>query len=136
MGDRTALVVEGLARDAASSAHGWRVLRADDDGLAFAFDVGPRHLNPAGVCHGGVIFHLADSIIGSDANSRDADTWLTAGSSIKFLAPVRAGETLVATSRLRFAAGASTRWYEAEVVSGDRLVAVAEAQMVRLRSAG
>jgi uncharacterized protein (TIGR00369 family) len=38
--------------------------RLDDDGMSMGFQVEKRHLNPAGICHGGMLMTLADMQLG------------------------------------------------------------------------
>ena len=38
--------------------------RLDDDGLSMGFVVEKRHLNPVGICHGGMLMTLADMQLG------------------------------------------------------------------------
>ena len=38
--------------------------RLDDDGLSMGFLVEKRHLNPVGICHGGMLMTLADMQLG------------------------------------------------------------------------
>lgn len=38
--------------------------RIDDDGLTMGILVDERHLNPAGICHGGMLMTLADMLLG------------------------------------------------------------------------
>lgn len=51
--------------------------------------------NGHGICHGGLMFTLADSTFAFACNSRNAPT-VAAGCSIEFLKPVQGGDTLTA----------------------------------------
>lgn len=54
-------------------------------------------LNAQSVCHGGMVFLLADSALGMACNSRNQRA-VTASCAIDYLRPAHAGETLVATA--------------------------------------
>jgi len=61
------------------------------------FTVEARHLNSAGVCHGGIVFALADSALGSASCSHGIQT-LAQHADIHWLKPARAGDVLIATA--------------------------------------
>jgi len=81
-------------------------------------------LNGHGLCHGGVIFTLADTAFAYACNSRNHNT-LAAAAEIQFLAPGRAGELLAATARERAASG-RTGIYDVDVIerASGRVIAV------------
>ncbi len=54
-------------------------------------------VNGFGICHGGIIFALADSAFAFACNSR-GEPMVAAGASIEFLAPIPRGERVVATA--------------------------------------
>jgi acyl-CoA thioesterase len=54
-------------------------------------------LNAQAVCHGGMVFLLADSALGMACNSRNQRA-VTASCAIDYLRPALAGETLVAVA--------------------------------------
>lgn len=54
-----------------------------------------RHTNPHGICHGGMIFTLADTAFGQACNGHDRKT-VASGADIDFLKPGQLGSTLVA----------------------------------------
>jgi acyl-CoA thioesterase len=91
----------------------------------FELEVGPDHLNPHGVVHGGVVYSLADYAMGGALTSRlgPGERCATLEIKINYLAPVREGhlaaEAVVVerTSRIGL--------LEARVSAGDRLVALA-----------
>lgn len=72
--------------------------------------------NAHGLCHGGVIFSVADTAFGYACNSRGG-TNLAAHAAIDFLAPGRVGDVLVATARETWRSG-RTGLYEIEVATG------------------
>ena len=79
-------------------------------------------VNGHGICHGGLIFALADSAFAFACNSHGHNT-VAAGAAIEFLAPGREGELLTATATERWRAGRSGI-YEIEV-RNDRDEAIA-----------
>ena len=70
-------------------------------------------VNGHGICHGGLIFALADSAFAFACNSRGYNT-VAAGAAIEFLAPGREGDVLTASASERWRAGKSGI-YEIEV---------------------
>lgn len=74
-----------------------------------------RHdmVNGHGICHGGLIFTLADSAFAFACNSRGHNT-VAAGAAIEFLAPGHEGDVLTAEASERWRAGKSGI-YEIEV---------------------
>lgn len=96
--------------------------------------VGPRHLNPMGTLHGGVLCDVADAAMGmAYAGALDeGETFTTLELKINFLKPVRAGR-LVATGRL-VKGGHTVGLLECDVVDDkDRLVARASSTCMTLR---
>lgn len=63
----------------------------------FEMTVRADMLNAGGVCHGGILFLLADSALGYAANSYNVLT-LASSCNIDFLAPVQLGDRLSATA--------------------------------------
>ncbi len=75
--------------------------------------VRPDMVNGHGICHGGLIFALADSAFAFACNSH-GDNTVAAGAAIEFLAPGREGDLLTATATECWRAGRSGI-YEIEV---------------------
>jgi len=73
----------------------------------------PDMVNGHGICHGGLIFTLADSAFAFACNSHGHNA-LAAGAAIEFLAPGREGDVLTAVATERWRAGKSGI-YEIEV---------------------
>jgi acyl-CoA thioesterase len=71
--------------------------------------------NGQAMCHGGLIFTLADSSFGFACNSRNQRA-VAAGCSIDFLAPARLGDRLTAECREQARAGRAGM-YDARVTS-------------------
>ena len=81
-------------------------------------------INGHDLCHGGLIFTLADSAFAFACNAGNQVT-LAAGAEIHFMSPAKKGETLVAVARERASAGRSGI-YDVEVSehASGRLVAL------------
>lgn len=107
------------ARDTASAALGI-VISAVSPGRATAtMTVTPSMVQGHGTCHGGYLFLLADTAFAFACNTeRDA---VAAGADIEFLAPVRAGDLLVAEAAERTSRGRSGL-YDVTVRRGDEVV--------------
>ena len=84
--------------------------------------VRPDMVNGHGMCHGGLIFALADSAFAFACNSHGHST-VAAGAAIEFLAPGRLGDLLTASATESWRAGRSGI-YEIEV-RNDRDEAIA-----------
>jgi acyl-CoA thioesterase len=96
-----------------------------DEGVVYEADVGPQHLNPYGVAHGGVAYAMVDTSMGSAvvAELTPDEACATIEVKIVYLAAAREGP-MRCTTRLiqrtkRIAA------LESEVRQGERLVAKA-----------
>ena len=82
-------------------ASGWFGMRLDDvdEGYAeLSLVVQPEHVNGHNICHGGIIFSLADSAFAFACNSRNQST-VAQHNSISYLQPGRLGDTLTAKAR-------------------------------------
>jgi acyl-CoA thioesterase len=78
-------------------------------------------VNGHGVCHGGVIFSLADTAFACACNSWGPVT-VAAGADIVFVAPGRGGDLLTAEARMRARYGRNGV-YDVTVTRGDQLIA-------------
>ena len=81
-----------------------------------AMTVTPRMLNVAGVCHGGLVFALADSALGYAACSHGRQT-ASSQASMHWLAPGRVGDRLTAEA-VEIARTAKTALYDVAVKNG------------------
>ena len=86
---------EMFARDSASQSLGMQVKEVRPGYARLTLIVRPDMLNGHAICHGGVIFSLADSAFAFACNSRNQNT-VASGCSIDFLAPAKAGDELTA----------------------------------------
>ena len=94
-------------------------------------------VNGHGICHGGLIFSLADTAFACACNSWGPVT-VAAGCDIVFVAPASGGDVLTAAARVRSRYGRSGI-YDVTVTHGDRLVAEFRGrshQVQRLSGAG
>ena len=88
--------VRGMyAGDRASQALGMQVGEVTPGHAQVAMIVRPDMVNGHGICHGGLIFALADSAFAFACNSHGGVV-VAAGATIDFLRPARVGDRLVA----------------------------------------
>jgi acyl-CoA thioesterase len=106
--------VEALLRgDAASQRLGMKVESCGPGRATVTMRVRPDMVNGHRICHGGLIFALADSAFAFACNSY-GDNTVAAGAAIEFLAPGREGDVLRAVATERWRAGRAGI-YEIEV---------------------
>lgn len=84
-------------RDAASQDLGIRLTHISAGHAEMAMKIEPSMANGDGVCHGGLLFSLADTAMAFASNSR-GDVYVAVSASIEFLAPGRIGETVHAVT--------------------------------------
>jgi acyl-CoA thioesterase len=108
--------VDALWRgDAASQGLGMRIESCGPGHATVAMAVRPDMVNGHRICHGGIVFALADSAFAFACNSH-GDNTVAAGASIEFLRPAREGDLLRAAAVERWRAGRSGI-YEIEVAN-------------------
>jgi acyl-CoA thioesterase len=110
-----------LASDAATRMLGIEVLEHGQGRARAEMTVRDDMVNGHGLCHGGLIFSLADTAFACACNSWGPVT-VAAGADIAFVAPARRGDVLVAEARVRARYGRNGI-YDVTVTCGDRLVA-------------
>lgn len=86
-----------LARDKAVQDLGIKVTVTGAGEASAVLEIAERMQNGHGVCHGGLIFTLADTAFAFACNGYDRLT-LAAGASIEFLRPARVGDVLTAVA--------------------------------------
>lgn len=86
------------AGDRASPWFGMAIAEVDEGRAVLRLTVEGHHTNGHGICHGGVIFSLADSAFAFACNSRNVST-VAQMNTINFLAPGRLGDVLTAEAR-------------------------------------
>lgn len=120
------------ARDRASQALGMRI---EDVGPGFArmtMTVREDMVNGHDICHGGMIFTLADTAFAFACNARDVAT-VAAGCGIEFLAPAKLGDRLTATAVEQIQSG-RTGIYDVRVEDGQgATIAVFRGKSAQLR---
>ena len=124
-----------LAQDAASRALGMVLDEVGPGRARLRMTVRADMVNGHELCHGGLIFTLADSAFALACNARNQVT-VAAAAEIQFISPARTGETLLAAARERAAAG-RTGVYDIEVTEqgSGRLVALVRGRSHRLGGA-
>ena len=110
-------------RDQASRLLGIRLLEVRPGHVRMAMRVTEAMLNAQQVCHGGLIFSLADSAFGYACNTHNQRA-LAASCSIEFLAPAHIADELTAEANEAAHVG-RTRIYDVRVTNQrDELIAV------------
>jgi acyl-CoA thioesterase len=119
--ERTAQIIE--REDRASRWLGMRLQQVRPGYARLIMRVTENMVNGQKVCHGGLIFALADSSFGFACNSHNQHA-LAASCSIDFLAPAELGDELTAEANETAHAG-RTRIYDVRVTNQDgKLIAV------------
>ena len=117
-------------KDRLISCFGMDIIEVKKGSAAVRMKVGIDHVNAADVCHGGVIFSLADVAFALGCNSHGILS-LALDMSISFLKAVQVGETITARCEERHA-GKSTGCYIIEVSdAANNLVALVKATAFR-----
>ena len=92
--DRARRSAEAMwATDAASKWVGLRLVAVGPGRAVMEMEIADHHLNGHGICHGGVIFTLADSAFAFACNSHNRVA-VAQHNSISYLSPARRGEVL------------------------------------------
>jgi acyl-CoA thioesterase len=119
------------ARDRASQALGMRIEAIAPGRAVLSMPVRSDMVNGHAICHGGLIFTLADSAFAFACNSYNHNT-VASACHIDFLAPAREGEVLEAEAVERSLSG-RTGVYDITVrVRGGRTVALFRGKSYRI----
>lgn len=102
--------------DACSKALGFELLEVRPGYARMRAVVRPDFLNGHGICHGGLIFTLADSTFAFACNSHNVNT-VASGCSIEFLRPVHGGDVLT-TEAVEQTVSGRTGIYDIRVANG------------------
>jgi acyl-CoA thioesterase len=95
---RARAVVQSLhAADLASQSLGIEIIDVAPGRVRVAMSVRPDMVNGHGMCHGGIVFTLADSAFAFACNSY-GDPMVASAASIEFLVPTPRGERVTATA--------------------------------------
>jgi acyl-CoA thioesterase len=126
-------MVQSLFRtDRASQNLGLEILDVAPGSVRISMTVRPEMVNGHGLCHGGIIFTLADSAFAFACNSR-GEPMVAAGASIEYLAPTPAGELLTALAT-EVSRSARSGVYDVRVTkSSGETVALFRGRSARLR---
>jgi len=113
---------DAMARaDTAAREAGIRLVSVEPGGAVVALTVAERHLNGHAICHGGIVFLLADAALAYASNSHGLSA-VASGADISFLRPAALGDELVASAVERARSGRSGL-YDVTVRAGDLVVA-------------
>lgn len=93
-----------FARDEASRALGIELVDITAGSTVMQMPILPWMANGDGVCHGGLLFSLADTAMAFASNSRN-EVYVAVSTSIEFLSPGRVGETVRAVATEAHRAG-------------------------------
>lgn len=97
--ERAAKSAEAMwAGDEASKWVGMQIDAVDEGEATLSMTVQKHHCNGHAICHGGVIFSLADSAFAFACNSRNQST-VAQHNMISFIAPGKTGDRLTAHAR-------------------------------------
>ncbi|HEY0512353.1 MAG TPA: PaaI family thioesterase [Thermoanaerobaculia bacterium] len=98
---------------------GFRLTGFENGVVRFELEAGPRHHNPMGGVHGGILCDLADIAMGAAmaATLEEGESFATLQLSASFLRPVREG-LLIATARIVHR-GKRVGHAEAEIVDAE-----------------
>jgi len=107
--------------DRASAGLGMELLEVGDASAVVRMEISQAMINGHGIAHGGYVFMLADTAFACACNARGPAT-VAAGADISFIAPVRAGDVLVAGAAERVRYGRSGI-YDVTVRRGAEVVA-------------
>lgn len=110
-----------MASDAASRTLGMELVDYGDGWARVQMTIRDDMVNGHGVCHGGMIFSLADSAFACACNSW-GPVAVAAGADIVFVAPGRRGDRLTAEARVRSRFGRNGI-YDVTVTRGDEVIA-------------
>ncbi len=116
LAEQVARVIE--PQDRASHLLGMRLLEVRPGYARVSMRVTREMANAQQVCHGGMIFSLADSSFGYASNSHNQHA-LAASCSIEFLQPAHIGDELTAEAKETGHAG-RTRVYDVRVTNQDQ----------------
>ena len=119
------------SRDQAAQALGMRLDAIGPGHARLSMAVRPDMLNGHGICHGGLIFTLADTAFAYACNSYHKST-VASACHIDFLAPAKEGETLEAEAVERSASG-RTGVYDVTVrTAGGKTIALFRGKSYRI----
>jgi acyl-CoA thioesterase len=120
-----------FSRDRAAQALGMKIVRVQPGAALLTMTVRGDMVNGHHICHGGMIFSLADTAFAYACNSYNKNT-VASACHIDFLAPAKEGDMLEAEAIERSAAG-RTGVYDISVrVAGGKTVALFRGKSYRI----
>lgn len=90
--------------DHASQSHGFVVVSVTENSAELSMTVRQDMVNGLGICHGGILFLLADSAMAYSSNASN-QLAVAAAASIDFVAPAQLGDQLTAEATQTWLAG-------------------------------
>lgn len=91
------VVAAMMEEDRATAMLGMRLLHAGEGTLSMEMTIREDMLNGHRICHGGILFALADTVFGIACNTRNARTVVSSGQ-IEYLRPALKGDVVRATA--------------------------------------
>jgi len=122
------------ARDHAAHALGMRLQAVGPGSACLAMVVRPDMVNGHRICHGGLIFTLADTAFAYACNSSNANT-VASACQIDFLSPARLGDELEAQAQERAQSGRSGVYDVTVRLRGGATVALFRGKSHRIQGA-
>ena len=120
------------AEDGASQAMGMQIVSVREGCAVVSMTVRENMVNGHGMCHGGMIFSLADSAFAFACNSQNFVA-VASGASIDFLEPASAGDVLTASASI-VNQGKKTGLYDVAVSNqNNRIIAQFRGRSARIR---
>ncbi len=111
------------ANDRASASLGMEIVEVTTGRAVMTMTVRDDMVNGHDICHGGLIFTLADSAFAFACNSQNMNT-VAAGARVEFLAPARLGDCLSAVAE-QVTQGSRTGVYDVVVTNQqDKTIAL------------
>lgn len=118
----TAAAAAMWERDHTAHALGMQIASVAAGRALLQMQVRQEMVNGHGICHGGMIFTLADTAFAYACNSGNQVT-VASACQIDFIAPAREGDLLEAEAVERMASG-RTGVYDVSVTAGGRMIAL------------
>ncbi len=122
------------ANDDVAHELGMEIVSSEPGAAVVAMTVTPSMTNGLDVCHGGIIFTLADTAMAHASNAAGGRT-LSTTASIEWIRAVTVGERMVATSAVSATRGRNAV-HDVTVCVGDETVAMVRGQTLTLTPPG
>jgi acyl-CoA thioesterase len=122
------------AEDGASQAMGMQIVSVREGSAVISMKVRETMVNGHGMCHGGMIFSLADSAFAFACNSQNFVA-VSSGACIDYLQPASTGDVLTASASM-VNQGEKTGLYDVAVSDqNNRIIAQFRGRSARIRGA-